>query len=145
MVCPLRVSVPGRAVALDAFAYARANPWEGVLRWHGVDSPRRGQSPPAEVLVAAPGGLDGRAAALPLAPELGVLVDPDADRVVVGAPVLLRSTLADLVLLDGRYAHGFEKVDERRVERGEHLVLWKVRSEEADRTLASPAASDPRR
>jgi hypothetical protein len=59
-------------------------------------------------------------------PALGVLVDLPNRRVLLGTPSLLESTFTQLVYLDGRYAKGVEKVDERVGYEGERVTTWKV-------------------
>ena len=61
--------------------------------------------------------------------QLAVLVDVLEGRVLVGLPELLRSTLVDLLYLDGRYAKHFEKFDERVGYRGERVVTWRILGE----------------
>jgi dolichyl-diphosphooligosaccharide--protein glycosyltransferase len=59
-------------------------------------------------------------------PALGILADLPGRRVLLGTPSLLESTFTQLVYLDGRYAKGVEKVDERVGYDGERVTTWKV-------------------
>lgn len=60
-------------------------------------------------------------------PELAVLVDVLERRALVGPADLLRSTLVELLYLDGRYAPQFEKFDERVGYAGERVMTWRLR------------------
>jgi hypothetical protein len=59
-------------------------------------------------------------------PALGVLADLPNRRVLLGTPSLLESTFTQLAYLDGRYAKGVEKVDERVGYDGERVTTWRV-------------------
>jgi hypothetical protein len=72
-----------------------------------------------------------------------VLIDPENDRILVGAPVLLESTLVQLLFLDGRYAQRYEKIDERS-SAGERVTTWKIRWPDAGgRAALAPTATSP--
>ena len=57
---------------------------------------------------------------------MGVLIDVEHARAVVGTPALLRSTFARLMFLGDVAGSPFEKVDERTAA-GERIVTWRVR------------------
>jgi hypothetical protein len=58
--------------------------------------------------------------------ELAVLVDPDQQRVFVGTPRVVRSTLVRLVLLDGRYSPQFHKIyDQLGIDRN-RITVWQL-------------------
>ena len=60
-------------------------------------------------------------------PETGVLIDVPNQRVLVGAPALLRSMFVQLTYLGGRYTTHFEKFDERTTGSGERVITWRIR------------------
>lgn len=62
-------------------------------------------------------------------PEVGVLVDLTESRVLVGPPDLVRSTLVQLLYLDGRSTTQFEKFDERVSPSGERVATWRIRDD----------------
>ena len=64
--------------------------------------------------------------ASPTHPDLGVLVDMPNQRILVGAPPLVRSTFVHLMYLDGRYATYYEKFDDRTTDMGARIVTWKI-------------------
>jgi hypothetical protein len=59
--------------------------------------------------------------------EVGVLVDVERRRVMLGSPAFLSSLYFRLVFLDGRYAPGFEKLIEQVAPDGDRISLWRVR------------------
>jgi len=91
------------------------------------------QSAPAVVVLAEAAGVRELSPAtdsqLAVLVEIAVLVDIPERRALVGPPDLLRSTLVDLLYLDGRYAKHFEKFDERVGYRGERVVAWRIHNE----------------
>jgi hypothetical protein len=117
-----------------------ASPGEpGVFRFR-PDAPERsrflasdggtdGQSTPAVVVLAEAASVREISPATATDKQLAVLVDVLEGRVLVGLPELLRSTLVDLLYLDGRYAKHFEKFDERVGYRGERVVAWRIHNE----------------
>jgi len=58
--------------------------------------------------------------------DLGVLIDLPSRRIFVGPPMMLASTYADLLYLDGRYTHAFAKVDEHVWPGRERVVTWQI-------------------
>jgi asparagine N-glycosylation enzyme membrane subunit Stt3 len=62
-------------------------------------------------------------------PEVGVLVDLTESRVLVGPPDLVRSTLVQLLYLDGRSTTHFEKFDARVSPSGERVATWRIRDD----------------
>src|SRR5262249_3937709 len=90
-----------------------------------ADTPDTGA--PAVLILAGARQQEEITPASPLHPDLGVLLDLPKQRILVGAPLLLRSTFTQLMYLDGRYTTAFEKVDERTVDTGERVVTWKIR------------------
>ena len=82
--------------------------------------------PPGLLLVAG----DDRLAQIvpddPIHPKMAVLLDPAKQRVLIGTPSVLRSMLVQLVVLDGRYTEGFEKLDDRVARSGERVTTWRI-------------------
>jgi oligosaccharyl transferase STT3 subunit len=87
------------------------------------------ESAPAVVVLAEAASLRELSPTTATDRQLAVLVDVLEGRVLVGLPELLRSTLVDLLYLDGRYAKHFEKFDERVGYRGERVVTWRIHGE----------------
>lgn len=153
-VCPLGLTSADRGIVFDDFAYRSGDPSRGVLRWHRrgqADNQFRatgaaGESAPAEIMVAGAHGLEGTSPSSALDENVGVLIDASNHRILVASPSLLRSTLVHLVLLDGRYARRFERIDERRGYAGELVTVWRINDALSDRrevarTSAPRAAS----
>jgi hypothetical protein len=128
-VCPLG-GVPLRriGVVLEAFTYATDAPAAGRLRWRRVARDSAPEARPAEILIAGNDGLESVRPDEAIDAEVAVLIDPSNDRILVGAPALLRSTFTHLMLLDGRYTRRFSKWDDRTGYRGERVVTWEVDS-----------------
>lgn len=78
------------------------------------------------MLVAGARDLERVVPASPVHPDLGVMIDVQNARVLVGTSAFLASTLVQLLYLDGRYATRYAKVDER-VGADERLTTWKIR------------------
>jgi hypothetical protein len=141
-VCPVRSSGSGGDGQLESFRYS-----DGAIDRAELVFGRGGGGPaiagaPALILVA---GRDGLRRIVPEAPahgEIGVLIDPEDRRILLGAPALLESTLVQLVFLDGRYAKRYEKVDERS-SAGERVTAWRVRWPDAAEAPPSPSATAP--
>jgi hypothetical protein len=57
---------------------------------------------------------------------LAVLVDPDRDRVFVGTPSVVHSTLVRLALLDGRYSPPFQKIYDELAVDGQRITVWRI-------------------
>jgi hypothetical protein len=103
----------------------------GVFRYR-PDAPeqsRFAESVPALIVVAEASGLRELRPADAPDPEVGVVVDVPERRVLFGVPDLLRSTLVQLLYLDGRYARHLEKFDERAGYGGERVLTWRIRDE----------------
>jgi len=58
--------------------------------------------------------------------DLAILVDPEGHRVFVGRPGVVRSTLARLALLDGRYSPQFQKVFDRLDINRQRVTAWRI-------------------
>jgi asparagine N-glycosylation enzyme membrane subunit Stt3 len=62
----------------------------------------------------------------PVYSKKAVLLDLAKQRILIGTPAALRSTLVQLVVLDGRYTKLFEKLDERAANLGERVSTWRI-------------------
>ena len=82
-------------------------------------------SPPATFAhrVPVPGLVD---MAKPAFAEVGVLIDPAGERILVGTPLLIRSTLLRLVYLDPNYSERFQLFVRKSTASGEEVVAWKI-------------------
>jgi asparagine N-glycosylation enzyme membrane subunit Stt3 len=98
-------------------------------RFLASDGRTEGQSAPAVVVLAEAAGLREVSPTSATDEQLAVLVDVLEGRALIGPPELLRSTLVDLLYLDGRYAKHFEKFDQRVGYRGERVVTWRIHDE----------------
>ncbi len=58
--------------------------------------------------------------------DLAVLVDPERQRVFVGRPGVVRSTLVRLTLLDGRYDPRFQKIFDQPDIDGRRVTAWRI-------------------
>jgi hypothetical protein len=57
--------------------------------------------------------------------EVAILLDPQRQRVLIGAPAMLRSMYVGLMYLEGRYQPHYRKVDDRAAA-GERVVTWRI-------------------
>jgi len=83
------------------------------------------EATPALVEIARPDRLQD----VPLADAtvaLAVLVDPDHQRVFVGTPSVVHSTVVRLALLDGRYSPPFQKIYDRSAVDGQRITVWRI-------------------
>jgi dolichyl-phosphooligosaccharide-protein glycotransferase len=144
-ICPIRRPVYTDGTILDAVVYHPDAPQAAHLRLRarvrgrGVQTART--AIPATLLVAGPQRLDETSFPDAIDETLGVLVDTVEHRALIGPPDLLRSTFTHLMFLDGRYAELFEKVDDRTGYRGERVVTWALRDDDAG---PRSAAEEPR-
>jgi hypothetical protein len=122
MVCPLSAAEGQERVA-DEFAYPRSVPERGELRRHRRAGP---SATPVQIFVAAAERIEAVAAPAAARADVGVVVDTENERVLVGSPELLQSTFTHLVFLDGRYAKRFRKFDDRIAYGGERIVTWEL-------------------
>ena len=126
VVCPIGLPIAGGRIRLDDVEYREDAPERALL----TTSPGTGgpalTGAPAVVVLAGKGGFERVAPASPVHPDLGVLIDLQNRRVLVGAPVLLESTLVQLLYLDGRYSTRYAKVDQRESS-DERVSTWRIR------------------
>ncbi len=121
----LKCPVPGGATVVVAPV---ASPRDVRIRAVPPGGSAQGsEHAPGVVLVAGLQGIEEFAIPGAALPDMGILLDPHRDRVLLGSPSLLRSVFTQLMLLDGRYLRHFEKVGEQTSARGERVVAWKIR------------------
>ncbi|HLJ21184.1 MAG TPA: STT3 domain-containing protein [Stellaceae bacterium] len=80
---------------------------------------------PAVVEIARPDRLEDVSLADATA-GLAVLVDPEHQRVFVGTPGVVHSTVVRLALLDGRYSSPFQKIYDQSAVDGQRITVWRV-------------------
>jgi len=122
--CAVRAALEDSLI--ERFVYPEADPAAGRLVVQPLDGGPAREVAPAVVLLAA--GSQVRAVE-PSAGDhspMGVLIDVEHARVVVGTPALLRSTFARLMFLGDVSGSPFEKIDQRTAA-GERIVTWRVR------------------
>jgi hypothetical protein len=145
LFCPVNVSDPASGDVLVSFTYDGGDPARSRLHFRAAGS--RAASgrdlPPGALLIAAADGMNEIRTSSPR-PELGVLVDPKAGRVLIDFPVFLRSTFTDLFYLDGRYAPQFLHFDDRSVDAGDRIATWKIDWEGGPRRDAPAGAGGGR-
>jgi hypothetical protein len=120
--CPIGLATSTPGTRLDSFRYVRDAPEKSRLVFFAEEPT---SETPAVILVADEGGIETIALPTPTRPEFSALVDRVGERVLLGAPHVLRSTFTRLVFFDGRYTTHFEKIDDRAVS-GERIVAWKI-------------------
>jgi asparagine N-glycosylation enzyme membrane subunit Stt3 len=91
--------------------------------------------PPGLILVAGDDRLAQIVPEHPIHPRIAVLLDPAKQKIFIGTPNVLRSMLVQLVVLDGRYAKGFVKRDERTAQSGEGVSTWRINWAEAAKAM----------
>jgi asparagine N-glycosylation enzyme membrane subunit Stt3 len=120
----------------ERFVYPEADPAAGRLVVQPLDGGRAREVAPAVVLLAAGGQVRSIEPSAGDRSPMGVLIDVEHARVVVGTPALLRSTFARLMFLGDVSRSPFEKVDERTAA-GERIVTWRVRYGRTDPNASS--------
>jgi hypothetical protein len=129
MVCDVHLTPRGGTSALGTLTYRVASPLDARLhgreRREGVPSDTMAPGTPAAVLLAGAERMEVVGFTSPTHPDLAVLIDVPGERVLVGAPALLRSTFVHLMYLDGRYARHYQKHDDRKDSRA-RVVTWKI-------------------
>src|SRR5262249_22002066 len=122
--CAVRAALEDSLI--EGFVYPEADPAAGQLIVQPFDGGRAREIAPAVVLLAAGGQVRSVEPSASDRSPMGVLVDVEHARAVVGTPALLRSTFARLLFLGDVAGSPFEKVDERSAA-GERVVTWRVR------------------
>jgi hypothetical protein len=130
LTCPLGIRaelagiVPG--AVLKRFIYEPDAPLRSRFELEHIERDTVAEVAPGAIILA---GVDQKLeieTASPRLANVGVLVDLANRRVLLGPPHLVRSTITDLVFLDGRYTAQFEKFDERITPTGERVMTWKI-------------------
>jgi asparagine N-glycosylation enzyme membrane subunit Stt3 len=121
--CAVRAALAD--LLIERFVYPAADPAAGRLLVQPLDGSPAREVAPAVVLVAAGGQVRSVEPSASDRSPMGVLVDVEHARAVVGTPALLRSTFARMMFLGDRAGSPFEKVDERTAA-GERVVTWRV-------------------
>ena len=111
---------------IERFVYPEADPAAGRLVVQPLDGGPAREVAPAVVLLSAVGQVRSVEPSADSRSPMGVLLDVEHARAVVGTPALLRSTFARLMFLGDVTGSPFEKVDERSAAR-ERTVTWRVR------------------
>ena len=78
------------------------------------------------LVVAGSEGLEEVLAPAALFPDMGVLLDASAGRILVGSPLLVRSTLVRLFYLGDRYSKVFKTFARRSTLLGEEVATFKI-------------------
>ncbi len=112
---------------LDTFIYDPAAPQNSRLRSHALGGGQPTDGTPAAIILAGAQHEEEITLPSPTHPDFAVLVDVPHQRILVGTPLLVRSTFVHLMFLDGRYASHYEKFDERTNYAGDRIVTWRVR------------------
>jgi 4-amino-4-deoxy-L-arabinose transferase-like glycosyltransferase len=81
---------------------------------------------PALIAIARADAIDDVTPPEPVAAGLGLLIDPAGHRIFVATPGVARSTLARLILLDGRYSKLFRKVENHLAFDGQRITTWRI-------------------
>ena len=102
------------------FAYDRAAPKKARLR----DDRREGAI--AALVVAGSQGLQEVLEPAATFPDVGVLLDVEARRILVGSPLLVRSTLVRLFYLGDRYSKIFKSLSRRSTLLGEEVATFHI-------------------
>lgn len=130
MRCPIGLFDLASRKMVDELVYHVHSPGRSVVRYRHAEPGR----PPGAVSEQPPGALLVADAVLtdvnlptPRYSEAAFLLDTRTWRVLVGPPLLIRSTFTHLLFLDGRYARHFEKVDERVTHTEGRLQTWRLR------------------
>ncbi len=128
VVCPIGQSIGAEASMLDAFVFNPGAPELGQLlvrRRTGEELAARAEPATAASVVVAADELRQASLPEPDHPEIGVLIDLANQRIAIGLPALIRSTLVQLLYLDGRYCRYFHKIDERSAA-GTRVQTWQI-------------------
>jgi Oligosaccharyl transferase STT3 subunit len=102
------------------FVYDPAAPKNGRLREPGREAA------PAALLVAGGQALDESLDSRSPFPTIGVLLDVAGRRILVGSPLLIRSTLVRLFYLNGRYSRIFQPFERKRTLLDDEVATFKI-------------------
>ena len=119
MTCQISITnIEG--VSRFEFVYDPAAPKNGKLTEQGREAA------PAALLVAGSQALDESLDPRSPFPTIGVLLDVAGRRILVGSPLLIRSTLVRLFYLNGRYSHIFKPFERRRTLLDDEVATFKI-------------------
>ena len=138
-VCTVRATLADSLI--ERFVYPEADPAAGRLVVQPLDGGRLREVAPAVVLLAAGGQVREVEPSAGDRSPMGVLLDVEHARAVVGTPALLRSTFARRMFLGDVSGSPFEKIDERTAA-GERIVTWRVRYGRSDPNASSQKILD---
>jgi hypothetical protein len=119
MACAITITNDQGVSRVD-FLYDPASPQDAWLR----EGERKGAA--AALLVAGDRSLDERLDGHAAFPDIGVLVDLAGGRILVGSPLLIRSTLVRLFYLDGRYSSVFKPISRKTTVAGEEVAAFTI-------------------
>jgi hypothetical protein len=119
----VRAALPDALV--ERFVYPANDPAAGRLVLAPADGGPSREAAPAVILLAA-GGQVQTIQPAGAGTSIGVLLDLDGARAVVGTPAALRSTLVRLMFLGEAAGGRFHKIDDRTGYGGERVVTWRV-------------------
>jgi dolichyl-diphosphooligosaccharide--protein glycosyltransferase len=102
------------------FNYDSAAPKNARLK----DGRREGSV--AALVVAGSQGLEEVLSPAAVFPDIGVLLDLSGRRILIGSPLLVRSTLVRLFYLGDRYSKVFKSLARRRTLLGEEVATFKI-------------------
>ncbi len=122
--CAVRAALADSLI--ERFVYAEADPAAGRFVVQSFDGGPAREMAPAVVMLAAGGQVRSLEPSAADRSPVGVLLNVEHARAVVGTPALLRSTFARLMFLGDGAGSPFEQVDERTAA-GERVVTWRVR------------------
>jgi asparagine N-glycosylation enzyme membrane subunit Stt3 len=118
--CPVNMVDAATGIVLREFVFDRTMPQTSRLRFS------TGEATPGALLIAAARGLMDVDLPASARPDVGVLLDTQRQRILVGPPAFLRSTFVHLLYLDGRYATHYRKADDRQGPLGERVITWEI-------------------
>ena len=122
-VCAVRAALPDALV--DRFVYPADDPAAGRFVLAPADGGPSRETAPAVILLAS-GGQVQTIKPAGAGSSIGVLLDLDGARALVGAAAALRSTFVRLMFLGEAPGGRFHKVDDRTGYGGERVVTWRV-------------------
>ncbi len=130
-VCPVGIQASSTGSILETVMYRPAAPTESRVHFRHPQGARSLNHPtegtPAFIILAGAQDKEEVFFPAPTYPHLGVLVDVPKQRILLGPPHLIRSMFTQLLYLDGRYSHYYEKFDEEMTYMGEPVITWKVK------------------
>ncbi|MEM7225452.1 MAG: STT3 domain-containing protein [Pseudomonadota bacterium] len=124
--CPLFLTGASLGGLYQSFTYPPNNPAAGRIPFKAWDSDGPEDLTPGLLLIARIDDLEVIQPAEPSLPKVGVLIDDVRKLVFMGPIPLIRSTLVQLLLLNGRYQDHFELVHQKFSKTGELIQVWRI-------------------